>query len=202
MAKSPRVGAVKRRLAASLGPVAACRVYRSCLAHTLRRLGDDQRWRAFLAVTPDSDVTARLWFEMAPSRGIAAMPQGEGGLGARMQRLFAGLPPGPVVIVGGDIPGLCAAHVAQAFRLLGRHDAVFGPAEDGGYWLVGLKRSPRLLAPFRNIRWSGPHALADTLANLKGCRIAMMSTLRDLDTADDYRCLRTAAQRLVPWAGD
>jgi rSAM/selenodomain-associated transferase 1 len=198
MAKSPRMGAVKKRLAASLGPVAACRVYRSCLAHTLRRLGEDPLWRALLAVTPDSDVTACLWFGMVPSRGIAAMPQGEGDLGARMQRLFAGLPPGPVVVVGGDIPGLRATHVAHAFRLLGRHDAVFGPAEDGGYWLVGLKRSPRLLAPFRNIRWSGPHALADTLANLKGCRIAMVTTLRDLDTADDYRRLRGATERLVP----
>jgi rSAM/selenodomain-associated transferase 1 len=202
MAKSPRLGAVKKRLAASLGPVTALRVYRSCLAHTLRRLGDDQRWRAFLAVTPDGDVTARLWSQMAPSRGIASLAQGEGDLGQRMQRLFNRLPPGPVVIIGGDIPDVRASQIAHAFRLLGRHDAVFGPAEDGGYWLVGLKRSPRLLAPFRHVRWSGPHALADTLANLEGWRVATAALLRDLDTADDYRRLRAAAERLIPPARD
>ncbi|WP_425283593.1 DUF2064 domain-containing protein [Methyloceanibacter stevinii] len=52
------------------------------------------------------------------------------------------MPPGPVVLVGSDIPRISRAHIAEAFRLLGNADAVFGPAQDGGYWLVGFKRSP------------------------------------------------------------
>ena len=83
----------------------------------------------------------------------------------------------PSIIVGSDIPAIEAEHIAQAFRLLGRNDAVFGPAADGGYWLIGLKRMPKALAPFAGVRWSSPHALADTLANLKGKRVAFAATL-------------------------
>jgi glycosyltransferase A (GT-A) superfamily protein (DUF2064 family) len=115
-----------------------------------------------------------------------------------MQRLFRRLPPGPVLIVGGDIPGLTAGEIAKAFRLLGNADAVLGPAMDGGYWLVGLRRSPKLLAPFAGVRWSSPHALAETVANLDGKRIDFAALLGDVDTAEDYRRLRAAWQRLLP----
>ena len=107
------------------------------------------------------------------------------------------LPPGPVIIVGSDIPAIRAEHIAAAFKLLGRADAVFGQAPDGGYWLIGLKRSPRVLQPFADIRWSGPHALADTLANLDGKSVASAATLSDVDTAENFRHERAHAQRLV-----
>ena len=87
--------------------------------------------------------------------------------------------------------------IAEAFALLGRHDAVLGRALDGGYWLIGLKRSPRVLAPFAHVRWSGPHALDDTLANLKGARVAFAATLGDVDTREDYLADRVFAARLV-----
>ena len=115
----------------------------------------------------------------------------------RMRRLFSLLPPGPAIIVGSDIPAIEAEHIAQAFKLLGRNDAVFGPAADGGYWLIGLKRTPKALAPFAGVRWSSPHALADTLANLKGKRVAFAATLRDVDSKNDYRDLRVYAERLI-----
>jgi len=91
------------------------------------------------------------------------------------------LPPGPAVIVGTDIPDLSAAHVSRAFRALGDHDAVFGPAADGGYWLVGLRRSPRVPDAFSSVRWSTEHALSDTLANLVGLKVAFVETLDDVD---------------------
>lgn len=125
------------------------------------------------------------------------MRQREGDLGARMQRLFARLPPGPVVIVGSDIPSIRPAHIQAAFGLLGPADAVFGPAEDGGYWLVGLKRTPRVLAPFARVRWSGPHALADTRANLKRKRVALAPRLGDVDRAEDLRRERGRFGRLI-----
>lgn len=197
MAKSPEAGQVKRRLGASLGAVAACNVYRSCLAHTLRRLTIGPRWHTVLAITPDADLAEPHWLRLAPTKSLARLGQGRGDLGRRIQRLFARLPPGPAVIIGSDIPGIRASHIAQAFRLLGAHDAVLGPAQDGGFWLVGLRRSPRLLAPFRSVRWSGPHALADTLANLKGHRVALAATLSDIDTEEDYRRSRESVQRLI-----
>lgn len=193
MAKSPRAGRVKCRLASSVGVVSATRFYRSCLAHTLMRLGRDPRWRTLLAVSPDSDIAAPLW-----PRGIERLPQGNGDLGTKMQHLFRRLPPGPAIIVGSDIPAISPSDVAKAFKLLGNGDAVFGRAPDGGYWLVGLHRSPRLLAPFANVRWSGPQALADTLRNLKRNRVAFASTLGDVDSEEDYRRLRGSWQRLIP----
>ena len=114
-----------------------------------------------------------------------------------MQRLFRTLPPGPAIIVGSDIPAIKASDIARAFRLLGNADAVFGRAPDGGYWLVGLRRTPRLLAPFAGVRWSGPHALADTLGNLKGSRVAFAATLSDVDTEENYRRLGRNWQRLI-----
>ena len=115
-----------------------------------------------------------------------------------MQHLFRRLPPGPAIIVGSDIPAIKASDIARAFRLLGNEVAVFGRAPDGGYWLVGSRRSPRLLAPFANVRWSGPHALADTLRNLQGQRVVFAATLGDVDSEEDYHRLRGSWQRLVP----
>jgi glycosyltransferase A (GT-A) superfamily protein (DUF2064 family) len=93
------------------------------------------------------------------------------------------------VLVGSDIPGLARADIAAAFRALGRAQAVFGPSEDGGYWLVGLgpRRPSR---PFARVRWSTEHALADTLANFHGRRVALLRRLRDVDTVEDLRAIQ------------
>jgi glycosyltransferase A (GT-A) superfamily protein (DUF2064 family) len=91
---------------------------------------------------------------------------------------------GNVAIVGSDIPDANADDLRAAFRTLGRCDAAFGPAEDGGYWLVAL--GPRRPAqPFDKARWSTEHALADTLRNFRGRRVARIRMLRDVDTACD-----------------
>jgi glycosyltransferase A (GT-A) superfamily protein (DUF2064 family) len=114
-------------------------------------------------------------------------PQGQGDLGARMLRALSRHR--RAVLVGCDIPALSRDDLAAAFRALGRADAVFGPAEDGGYWLVGL--GPRRPAhPFAKVRWSTRHALTDTLANFAGRRIALLRTLRDVDTAKDLAAIR------------
>jgi len=194
MAKSPRRGAVKRRLAGEIGEGAALRFYRSCLSHSLIRLASDPRWLTTLAVAPCQDRFSRVF----PSRPrVQRLQQGRGDLGERMQLLFECLPPGPVIIVGSDIPAIAPDLIAQAFRLLEGSDAVFGRARDGGYWLVGLKRNPRVLEPFASVRWSSPHALADTLANLEGRRIAFAAELGDVDTRGDYIALRALAERVV-----
>lgn len=195
MAKSPVAGRVKRRLARDIGDVAAIRFYRGILARTVLRLGADPRWRTYLAVTPDTAMAASCW----PSLGnVMRIPQGAGDLGARMQALFDGLPPGPVIIVGSDIPAIRSSHIAGAFKLLAGSDAVFGPAPDGGYWLVGLKRSPRRLVPFAGVPWSTDKALAATLANLCGKNVAFAPRLSDVDTKEDYRREGTSAERLIP----
>lgn len=177
-AKAPRLGRVKSRLARDIGPVAAWVFYRRTLASVLRRLRGGGRWQAWIAVTPDAWVARRASWPA----GWSVIPQGTGDLGERMDRAMRLLPPGPLVIVGTDVPGLHRRHVEAAFTALGRHDAVFGPASDGGYWLVGLRRRPHVVRLFKNVRWSSEHALADTLANLgPGQAAAQLDVLEDVD---------------------
>ena len=182
MVKAPRVGAVKTRLARNIGAVEAWRVYRTVSANLIRRLAADARWRTILAVTPDHAVNASVW----PAH-IKRTAQGPGDLGARMQRLLDRFAPAPTVIVGSDIPALSPAHVAEAMRALRRADIVFGPAADGGYWLVGARGVPRAPRLFEAVRWSSPHALKDTLKNARGFKVAMLDALEDLDDAVGYR---------------
>ncbi len=138
MAKLPVAGRVKTRLAGDIGTVAATGFARSATATLLQRVSPAAVWETIVAVSPDTGVAARMW-----PCATACMPQGAGDLGARMQRIVHRVAPGPVVIIGTDAPGVRRAHIRHAFRLLGRHDVVFGPARAGGYWLVGLKRFPR-----------------------------------------------------------
>jgi uncharacterized protein len=176
-ARAPRLGTVKRRLARDIGERAALRFYIETLSRTLRRLAADRRFRTIIAATPDH-VRAR-W----PVR-VPVAPQGPGDLGARMHRIFRRHPHARVAIVGSDIPDLAADDVARAFRLLGRTAACFGPAADGGYWLVAFGPRRRS-APFVNVRWSTEWALADTLANLAGRRASFLRVLRDVDRVED-----------------
>ena len=192
MAKEPCCGAVKTRLARDIGAVAATQFYRRTLNSVSARLTRDMRWRTLIAVTPDSAIHAPVW-----PHGAGLVGQGEGDLGARMQRAFDCLPPGPVVIIGTDIPEISGRHIAQAFRKLGSNDAVLGPCDDGGYWLVGLRRSPRVREMFAGVRWSSAHTLKDTLANLAGARVAMLETLEDVDDGTSYRHLAKAGSRIM-----
>lgn len=179
MVKEPQAGRVKTRLASDIGAVRAVAVYRHTIAAVMARVFRPQRWRTILAIAPDTGRCSRTF----PSH-IERIPQGRGDLGARMQRLMDQLPPGPVVIIGSDIPRITEGHVASAFAALGPHDAVFGPAPDGGYWAVGLKRLPRVPSAFKTVRWSSPHALADTRANLADLRTTLIDALDDIDDAE------------------
>jgi hypothetical protein len=181
MARRPNWGVGKRRLAAGAGELAAWRFQRGQLAGLLRRVGRDPRWETLVALTPDG---ARLP-ALPGVPQVALVAQGDGDIGRRMGRALARAPRGPTVVVGADVPAIRPAEIARAFRLLGSHDWVFGPAVDGGYWLVGARRRPHLRLPFSGVRWSGRNALADTLANLPGRRVAFCATLADVDEAAD-----------------
>ena len=185
-ARAPQLGTGKRRLACDIGAVAALRFERLMLARLLRRLGRDRRWRLRLAVAPDrARYRMRLWPPGAPLVG-----QGRGDLGRRMYRALGSCPPGPAMLIGTDIPALGPQHIAEAFRLLGRHDLLFGPAADGGFWLVGARRCPRLPPLFGKVRWSSPHALADALAELPPrVSVGIAARLEDVDDGAAYRRL-------------
>ena len=180
--KEPRPGRVKTRLALDIGSVRAAHWHRrQCLA-IIRRMSSCPHWQLILAVSPDIEgIQSRVWPSSLPRIG-----QGRGGLGDRMARVMRSLPPGPAAIIGSDIPGASPALVERAFRQLGRYQAVFGPSPDGGYWLVGLKRT-RAVPPalFRSVRWSTEHTLQDSIESLGRCKVALADVLQDVDTIQD-----------------
>lgn len=186
--RRPRLGVGKRRLAADVGDLAAWRFQRTALAQLRRRLGRDPRWRTWLAITPDRPAG---WTGVTSSVG-----QGRGDLGARLRRVLKALPRGRVVILGADTPEIRARDVWAAFRALGRSDAVFGPAIDGGYWLVGFSPATRADPPFDGVRWSTAHALEDTIGNLRPRPVAL---LRHLEDVDDGPSLARLVHRTSAW---
>jgi uncharacterized protein len=194
MVKVPVAGRVKTRLARQVGITRATSFSRHTAAAVLARVGASRLWETVLAVTPDAEVA----HPCLPSR-LMRIAQGGGDLGQRMQRIMARQWPGPVVIIGTDIPAIRPGYIAAAFAALGRCDAVLGPARDGGYWLVGLKRTPRVMSAFGNVRWSSPHTLNDTLANLTGYRVARAVILGDVDDAHELACAASwFGRRILP----
>lgn len=181
MVKEPRPGRVKTRLGRDIGMVGAAWWFRHQTRSLVRRLRDP-RWQIVLAVTPDREgMNSRVWPVDLPRK-----PQGRGDLGDRMGRMLRGAPDGPVCLIGADIPGITRGHIARAFGALGRAEIVFGPAPDGGYWLVGAQRYSALPSGmFNNVRWSTENALADTLASVNGRRVTLLDHLRDVDTVAD-----------------
>lgn len=181
MLKEPRAGRVKTRLGKDIGMTAAAWWFRHQVKRLLRRI-EDPRWDVVLAVAPDrAGLLSRVW----PSH-LPRIPQGHGDLGDRMARAMYSIPIGPVCVIGADIPGVGPKQIARAFAALGASDAVFGPAPDGGYWLIGLRKThPLPPTIFQDVRWSTEHALADTRASLGGLSVALIDELQDVDTIDD-----------------
>lgn len=178
MVKEPRPGRVKTRLGSDIGLIPATWWFRHQLRSLLARI-EDPRWTLTLAVAPDyTGLQTRQFPAHLPRRA-----QGRGDLGKRMARQLRG---GATCVIGADVPGIQKAHIAKAFKALRSSDAVFGPAPDGGFWLVG-HTARRALPPaiFEAARWSGTHALADSLESLPSHRIAFTDTLQDVDTAAD-----------------
>jgi rSAM/selenodomain-associated transferase 1 len=174
-ARAPRYGAVKTRLAREIGADEALRFYRRTLHDVVQRLARDRLFDLVLAVTPDRVR------EGLPA-GFRVMDQGRGDLGRRMVRAMHRAGARPAVVIGSDIPAITAAHVRAAFAELGRAPTVLGPAQDGGYWLIGARHPARLRAgALDGVRWSSPHTLGDTIAKLGD--VAVLDTV--LDDIDD-----------------
>ena len=181
--RNPRLGVGKRRIAATAGDARTLRIYRALLDHT-RRVSSVVPATRYLYYSELVD-TADEW--PAADFRKALQPPGND-LGAKMQAAFAAtLPRHPkVVIVGSDCAQLRPAHLSAAFAALDTHDAVLGPATDGGYYLLGLK--DLAVDVFSNMTWSTDTVAAETLARLAaaGRSVAQLETLSDIDTEADW----------------
>ena len=191
-AKEPTPGRVKTRLIPTLGAEGAARLARRLLATTLR-----EAVASGLPVELCGDPDARFWGPT--SLGIALSAQGEGDLGARLTRAAARTIAGGenVLLIGADCPGLVSSHLRDAAAALDRHDAVIHPAEDGGYALLGLRRSDPSL--FDRIAWSGPEVATQTCARIGalGWSLAIHDTLRDIDQPADLAALPEPLQPMA-----
>ncbi|MGF1649075.1 MAG: DUF2064 domain-containing protein [Hyphomicrobiaceae bacterium] len=178
----------------TIGPVHATRFYRTNVRAVVARLEHDRRLDVWLAVAPAPE--RRTTTLPLPTRRIG---QPRGDLGAKMQAMFDLMPPGPVVIVGTDIPGITAAAVVQVARSAMRASVAFAPTPDGGFWAVAARRTPRIQRPFKAVRWSTEHALADCLNNRDSIGAVLGPALIDVDDAGSYHETRDVrGRRVVP----
>ena len=181
MARQPQFGVGKRRLAKGLGNYKTWLFYRRSFQGLVKRLGRPEFWQPYMALTPDLAIA-----NQRPLGNWQIVPQGSGDLGDRMS-LHLHATPGPVVFIGTDLPEISVADIRMAFDELENSDAVFGPAEDGGYWLVGLKKPPKVIDPFHPVRWSSTHTLDDTIDNLGvGARVTLLDEREDIDDLRAY----------------
>lgn len=177
--KTPKMGRVKTRLAKDIGKFRAWRFYRRTVRGLISRVGKG-KWKTTICVAPD-DYKGSFF-----GKDYNIVPQGGGDLGQRMQRVFDNMPRGKVVLIGGDIPTIEQHHITRAFNALKNADTVFGPATDGGYWLVGQRRIRSRVAPFTQVRWSTAYTLEDTVANIHlRNRVEFTDMLSDVDTVKD-----------------
>jgi rSAM/selenodomain-associated transferase 2/rSAM/selenodomain-associated transferase 1 len=190
MAKAPRPGRVKTRLAKALGAQEAARVY-SLLA---RRVVDQLRsgpYRTVLSFDPPGEREAvEGWLG---GEDLTLLPQAPGELGARLEAAAReALEVSPtVVLVGTDAPGVTEGLVREALGALKENDLVLGPATDGGYYLIGMSTLHREL--FQGIPWSTQEVLGTTLdrANALGLRTTLLPPLQDVDTLEDWERVKT-----------
>lgn len=182
-ARQPVAGRVKTRLAGGVGAERAAAIYSTLLTHTLEVGGEvEARTLLSLAEPPDDSWAAVL--------DVPLVIQGGGDIGQRMAECFEfrfAEGANRVVIIGSDNAHLMAEHIRAAFDALENHPVVLGPAEDGGYWLVG-QRSPGVDL-FTAVPWSSAETLVVTRSILQGLDIGWfeLETLPDVDTKEDLR---------------
>ncbi len=181
--KNPERGKVKTRLAVTLGDKKALSIYEKLLSHTRQ-------------VTHSLKVAKQLWYsDFIPEKDgwpqsyfKKKLQQGDD-LGRRMQFAFEdGFKSGykKIVIIGGDCAELQTVHIKNAFKALENNEAVIGPANDGGYYLLGLKRPVRHL--FKNKQWGTGTVFEKTIMDFEKQSISyeLLEELRDIDTEEDW----------------
>ncbi|MBN1205850.1 MAG: TIGR04282 family arsenosugar biosynthesis glycosyltransferase [Myxococcaceae bacterium] len=183
-AKPPRAGATKTRLAPAVSDEGAASLARAFITDTWATVTRLPWARPVLASTGP-------WPEGLLPAPVEVWQQGEGDLGARMEHiLLRGLEVCPAVMaLGADIPGLPVAHLEAAHAALAHADAVFGPSDDGGFYLLALRRLPA--GAFANLPWSQPETLTRTEERLSslGLTVAHVAPFFDVDVPADLERL-------------
>lgn len=196
MAKTPQPGTVKTRLCPPLLPWEAASLYRCFMLDTIDTVRRLKAIQPVLAYTP---AGGRAFFADVAPDFILILQEGND-LGAKMTSCFVQLFARgytAIVLIGSDLPTLPLSHLQLASALITRPhiDVVLGPSEDGGYYLIGLRRLHREL--FESMTWSTDQVFAETVrrAHAKGLRIARVPSWYDIDSAADLERLQTATEQ-------
>ena len=194
LARTPEPGRVKTRLIPALGDEGACDLQRLLVERALELPADTFSERFFwLDDGPDDSLV-----ELAEAHGWTVMEQPAGDLGERMRRIAAlGLAESDgVVLIGNDCPALDGDYLAAACEALREQEVVLGPAEDGGYVLLGLRRIDPLL--FESMPWGSDRLLALTCERLQqlGWAYGLLPVLWDVDRPEDLPRLAKLGIRL------
>ena len=179
-------GCVKTRLAAAIGDLAASTLYRRFVLTLLQRFAGVGQ-RRVLAYTP---AERRMEFESLAADDWLLAAQADGDLGGRMQDYYAdAFRSGAtrVVLIGSDSPNLPVDYVNDAFQQLDKYPVVLGPADDGGYYLVGAAGSVPPI--FAGIQWSSPRVWSQTVSRLRDadCPYGVLPAWYDVDDLASLR---------------
>ena len=192
--RKPELGKVKSRLAATIGNENALAVYIELLKHT-NEISAAIRAEKFVFYFDDI-VADDIW----SGSNFIKRQQSSGDLGEKMQNAFSTLFKegyNQVVIIGSDCPELTTAIIEDAFEMVKQNDLVIGPANDGGYYLLGMKKLyPQL---FKNVQWSTEKVLAKTLAasTSAGLSCSLLPQLTDIDIEADLNSVQYLFSRKV-----
>jgi rSAM/selenodomain-associated transferase 1 len=186
--KAPLKGRIKSRLAAAIGNDAALELYRRFVLDTIDTVEALALPLRICFYPPHEETTIRAWL----GNKLDCMPQQGDDLGERMESAFKQVFQegyDRAVLIGSDIPALNAPIIDEAFTSLNVHDAVLGPAADGGYYLIGFTAKTFQPDLFRHIAWSTNTVFDETLARIKesGRRVHLLPKLHDVDTKEDLR---------------
>ncbi len=198
VAKQPSPGQTKTRLCPPLNHAQAADLYECFLQDTLDIMScvpNVQRGIAYL-----SENGPGYFQNLAPD--MALIRQTGASLGERLDNLLTQVladQAQKAVVMDSDSPTLPPDYLAMAFDRLDAADVVLGPTEDGGYYLIGMKKPhPRLL---REVQMSTPHVLRDTLALASQVSVALLPTWYDVDNATDLERLRAELSQTTPLTG-
>lgn len=180
--RNPELGKVKTRLAKTIGNESALAIYNFLLKHTekiIRQIDSDKAVYYSVKVRGNDIWDASMYQkhqQEGEDLGIRMLNAFKNGFENNYQK---------IVIVGSDLYDLEPKHIEEAFKQLDTHDVVLGPAEDGGYYLLGMKKLHATI--FKNKDWGTETVRQDTLNDLENESVFLLEQLNDVDTYDDIK---------------
>lgn len=187
-AKNPKPGNVKTRIGIFLGHDYSCQIYEAMLLDLIEKIRFQNSWSCHFYIYPPDEIKSfGDTYNLSPD---CVFPQQGPDLGIRMYNSFVeqiNLGADEIICIGSDIPAISLDHIDSAFSILSSSDSVFGPAADGGYYLIGFRKKAVSDFYFSEIKWSSCTVFSDTVDRiaLMGFTHKSINTLRDLDDLSD-----------------